>query len=56
MRLLGDIAKKLELLAFADVDRHDPVGDRSLLKKDRDLMPVRRGPIVEINHRLTLLL
>jgi hypothetical protein len=32
------------------------VGDRSLLQKDRYLVPIRRGPVVEINHRLTLTL
>src|ERR1700747_2310523 len=51
----GDRQKlRLELVAFANVERHDLVGDRSLLEKDRYLVPIRRGPVVEINHRLTL--
>ena len=40
----------LELLALADVHRHDVVGKPGLLEKDRDLVAVRRGPIVEVDH------
>ncbi len=52
MRLLGDIARKsfCELRALADVDGNDPVGKSRLLEEDRDLMAVRRGPVMEVDH------
>src|ERR1700747_19655 len=40
----------LELIADADVDRHNPVGKPGLLKEDRDLVTIRGGPIVEVDH------
>ena len=39
-----------ELLALADVDRNDAVGKVSFFEEDRDLVPVRGGPVVELNH------
>jgi hypothetical protein len=39
-----------ELLALADVDGNDLVREPGLLKKDRDLVAVRRGPVVKIHH------
>jgi hypothetical protein len=41
---------RLELLALADVHRHEVVGQPGLLEEDRDLVAVRRGPIVEVDH------
>jgi hypothetical protein len=32
--------------------RNDPVGKPSLFEKDRDLVPVRSGAVVKIDHRL----
>ena len=40
----------LELLAAADVDRLHPVGQRRLFQEDGDLVAVRRGPVVEVDH------
>jgi hypothetical protein len=42
---------RLELLALADVDRDDLVGQSGLFEKNRNLVSVRGGPVVEINHR-----
>ncbi len=42
---------RLELLALADVHRLDVVGEAGLLEEDRDLVAVRRRPIVEVEHR-----
>jgi hypothetical protein len=42
---------RLELLALADIHRHDVVGQPGLLEEDRDLVPIGRGPIVEVDHR-----
>ena len=56
MRLFGVILKNSELLADTAIERLDPVWKSSLLKKDRDFVPIRRSPIVKINHRLFLLL
>src|SRR5262249_40921838 len=39
-----------ELLAAADVDGHDAVGEADLLEEDRDFPAIRRGPVVEIDH------
>jgi hypothetical protein len=52
MRLFGAIAKKLrlELVALADVDREDLVGEPGLFEEYRDLVAVRRGPVIEIDH------
>jgi hypothetical protein len=38
------------LLAVADIDRDDPVGQFELLEHDRDLASVRRAPGIEVNH------
>ena len=40
----------LELIAGADIDRMDRVVDSRFLKEHRDLVAVRRGPIVEVDH------
>jgi hypothetical protein len=40
----------LELLALADIDRHDLVRQPDLFQKNRDLVPVRRGPVVQVDH------
>ena len=40
-----------ELIAGADVDRLDRVIEAGLFEKQRDLVAVRRGPVVEFNHR-----
>src|ERR1700733_2361537 len=40
-----------KLLTLADIDGHDPIRKPGLLKEDRDLVAIRRGPIVEIDHR-----
>jgi hypothetical protein len=45
-----------ELLALADVDRDDPIGDARLFQEDRDLVPVGRGPIVKIDHEVSVAL
>src|SRR5262249_19194240 len=45
-----------ELLALADIHRYDPVRQPGLLEKDRDLVAVRRRPIIEIDHRIPFLL
>src|SRR5262245_30986826 len=42
----------LELVAFTDVDGLDRVGDARLLAHDGDLVPVGRGPVVELDGRL----
>ena len=41
---------RLELLAGADVHRDDPVVEPGFLEKHRDFVPVRRRPVVEIDH------
>ena len=40
----------LELLALADIDRHDAIGMACLFQKDGDLVPVGRRPIVKVDH------
>ena len=39
-----------ELLAAADVDRDDPVGQAGLLEEQGDLVPVRGRPVVQVDH------
>ena len=39
-----------ELVALADVARHDVVGRPQLLEQDGDLLAVRRRPIVQVDH------
>src|ERR1700733_1090547 len=34
-----------KLLTLADIDGHDPIRKPGLLKEDRDLVAIRRGPI-----------
>ena len=46
---------RLELVALADVDRENPVTEPGLLEKDRDLVAVRRGPVMEVEHGTILL-
>jgi hypothetical protein len=41
---------RLELLALADVDRDNAVGKPGLLQEHRDLVAVRRRPVVKIDH------
>jgi len=41
---------RLELVALADVDREHLVGQPRLFQEHRDLVAVRRGPVVEIDH------
>ena len=40
-----------ELIALPDPARHDPVRQTGLLEQDRDLLAVRRGPVVQVDHR-----
>src|SRR6185312_14989932 len=39
-----------ELLTLADVDRNDAIREAGLLEKHRDLVTVRRRPVVQIDH------
>jgi hypothetical protein len=39
-----------ELVAGADIDRMDPVGEPRLFKKHRDFVTVWRRPIIEFDH------
>src|SRR3546814_8640848 len=39
-----------ELLALADVHRHDPIGQARLLQEDRDLMAIGSGPVIKIDN------
>ena len=49
----GDLEKvRVELFAFTDVDRLDPIRNAGLLEEHRDLVAVRRRPIVQIDHRI----
>src|SRR6266566_1844004 len=41
---------RLELISFADVDRENFVLQPGLFEKHRDLVAVRRGPVIEIDH------
>jgi hypothetical protein len=41
---------RLELLALADVHRHDAMGQVHLGERDGDLVAVRRRPEVQIEH------
>src|SRR5262249_7904998 len=45
---------RLELLALADVHRNDLVLEPGLLEEHRDLVAVRRGPIVQLDHDKSL--
>jgi len=40
----------LELIAPADVDRQDAVREAGLFEEDGDLVPIRGGPVIEIDH------
>src|SRR5207253_2258983 len=39
-----------ELLAAADVDWHDPIRKPGLLEEQGDLVPVRGGPVMKVDH------
>src|SRR6266436_5218403 len=41
---------RLELVALADVDRENLVFQPSLFQKHRDLVAVRRGPVMKVDH------
>jgi hypothetical protein len=41
---------RLELVALADIDRENLVFQPGLFKKHRDLVAVRRGPVIKVNH------
>ena len=41
---------RLELVTGADVDRVDLVGEARFLEKHRDLVAIRRRPVIEIDH------
>ena len=41
---------RLELIALADVDREDLVFQPGLFEKHRDLVAVRRGPVMKVDH------
>jgi len=45
---------RLELVALADVDRENLVFQPGLFQKHRDLVAVRRGPVMEIDHGVSL--
>jgi hypothetical protein len=49
---LGGDLQKLgrELIAAADVDRLDRVGNPELLEQDDDLLAVSGGPEIELDH------
>ena len=40
----------LELIASTDIQRYQPVRYIQLVKQNGDLAPVRRGPVVKIDH------
>src|SRR5215204_6436913 len=42
---------RLELFALADVDRKDLVGKPGLFEEHRDLVAVRRSPVMKVDHR-----
>jgi len=42
---------RIELIALADVDRKDPVRKIGLFEEHRYLVAVRRGPVMEVDHR-----
>jgi hypothetical protein len=44
----------LELIALADVDRENLVLQPGLFEEDRDLVAVRRGPVIKVDHRAFL--
>ena len=52
IRLFGLNLQELrrELLALADIHRDDFVFEPGLFEKNRDLVPVRCWPIVQVNH------
>ena len=54
MRLLGADGQKLglELIALANVDRLDLVGNARFFAEDRDLVPVGCRPVVEFDRLL----
>ena len=54
IRLFGAIVEEFgaELLALADVHRVDRVLELRFLEKHRHLVTVRRGPVIEIDHRV----
>src|SRR6266446_7994263 len=41
---------RLELVALADIDRENLVFEPGLFEKHRDLVAVRRGPVMKVNH------
>jgi hypothetical protein len=41
---------RLELIALGDVDREYLVFQPGLLEKHRDLVAVRRGPVMKVDH------
>jgi hypothetical protein len=45
----------LKLLSLTDVDRFDGIGETGLFQEYGDLVAVRRGPIVNIDHLLLFL-
>jgi len=42
---------RLELAPSAEVDRMDRVGNSRLFEEQSDLVPVRGGPIIQVDHR-----
>src|ERR1700733_8921893 len=45
---------RIKLLALSDMNRHDIVLKTQLLEQDRDLVSVRRGPKIQVQHRVAL--
>ena len=41
---------RLELIALADIDRENLVFQPGLFEKHRDLVAVRRGPVMQVDH------
>jgi hypothetical protein len=41
---------RLELFALADLDRENLVFQPALFEEHRDLVAVRRGPVMEVDH------
>ena len=46
---------RLELFALADIDRKNLVRQPGLFEEHRDLVAVRRGPVVKVDHGAILL-
>jgi hypothetical protein len=41
---------RLELISLADVDRENFILQPGLFEKHRDLVAIRRGPVIKVDH------